>query len=56
MLSEEQVLPDSDFASRSHQAFPFVGLALQLAGEENFDAAAEKITSRWISFTDGLRA
>lgn len=37
VVSEEKMFADSDFSAGAHQALPFIGLVMDLAGEENFD-------------------
>lgn len=49
VVSEEEMFSDTDFSSRAHKAFPFVGLELQLPGEEDLDAPAKKIAGRGIA-------
>jgi hypothetical protein len=54
ILSKEEVLSDGDFAAWSDEALPIVGLRLQLAREQNFDASAEEVTRGRILRTQGL--
>ena len=54
-ISEKQVFPDSNLSSWAHQALPFVGVLLQLAGEKDFDASVKKIPGRGIARAYGLR-
>ena len=55
LLSEKQVLSHADFSSGAHQALPFIGFARKLAGQENFDLAAQKIARGGILRAEGLR-
>jgi hypothetical protein len=43
VLTEEKMLADSDFAAWADEAFPIVGFAPQLSGEQDFDTAAEEV-------------
>jgi len=54
VVSEEEMLSDSDLSSWAHQAFPFVRIPLQLAREKNFDASAKKIPGGGIARTQWL--
>jgi hypothetical protein len=47
-IAEEKMLADSDLAAGADEAFPFVWVLLQLARQQDFDAAAEKIARRGI--------
>ncbi len=55
MLSKEQMFTDADLSPRPHQAFPLVGLALQLPREQNLNACLKKIARRGIAGTERLR-
>ena len=44
-FAKEQMFADADFATGTNQAFPLVGILMELAGKEDFDAAAEKVAS-----------
>src|SRR5581483_5557643 len=54
VIAEEELLAYADLAPGPHQAFPFVGIFLQLAGEQDFNASAKKITGRGIAGTQRL--
>src|SRR5579862_400463 len=54
-LPEEQMFAHSNLSSGPHQAFPFIGFSLQLAGEQNFNATAKKISSGGIFCANRLR-
>lgn len=55
VLSKKKMLADRDLASRTNQAFPFVGIVSELTGEQNLDTAAKKLAGSRIPRADGLR-
>jgi hypothetical protein len=42
-VAEEKMLADADFAAGTHETFPIVRVALQLACEQDFDTTAEEV-------------
>ncbi len=56
VLAEEDAFADADLAAGANQAFPIVGIGGELAGEQNLDAAVEKITGCGIARTERLSA
>ena len=55
VLPEEQPFSHTNFPPRSHQAFPFIRLPLQLPRQQNFNASTQKISRRWIPHAHRLR-
>src|SRR5208283_2015861 len=55
-IAEIEFLPDSDLAAGAHQALPLIGIIRELACQQNFDAATEKILCRRIVRAQGLGA
>jgi hypothetical protein len=55
VISEIEVLADTDFAAGANEALPLIGIVLQLAREEDLNLSAEKIVSRRVPGADGLR-
>ncbi len=55
-LAEEQAFSNTDLAAGTDQAFPIIGICRELARQEDFDSAAQKIPSRRISRADRLSA
>ena len=55
MVAEEKMFSNPDFAAGSHQTLPIVGFALELAGEEDFDAPLEEIAGCGIVKAKRLR-
>lgn len=52
--SEEKMLADGDFAAGADEAFPVIGIVLQLFCEEDFDASAEEVAGGRIVRAQGL--
>jgi hypothetical protein len=53
-LAEKQTLANSDLAAWANQAFPIVGIFGYLPGQQDLNAAVEKIAGRGIARTDRL--
>lgn len=43
VVAEEEMFANVDLAARTDKAFPFIGILLELASKENFDASLKKI-------------
>jgi len=56
LVTEEQALADAYLATGTNQAFPIVGFGGELPGEQNLDAAAQKIAGCGIVRAEGLSA
>jgi hypothetical protein len=56
VFAEKQAFADPDLAAGTNQALPIVGICGELAGEQNFDAAVEKIAGRGILRAERLSA
>ncbi len=54
-LPKEEMLPDPDLPPGTPQAFPVVGIALELAREQNLNAPMQEIPCRGIARTHHLR-
>lgn len=55
VISEKEMLPDPDFAAGADQAFPFIGVVMELAGEQDLHASVKKIAGGGIAGADRLR-
>jgi hypothetical protein len=56
VLSEEEMFGDANLSSGTHQAFPFVGIALDLPCEQNLDASVKEIAGCGIAMAHWLRS
>ena len=54
MLAEEEMFANGDFAARTHQTLPLVGIVPQLTSEKNFHASAEELAGGGIMGTQNL--
>lgn len=54
VFSKEQMFADAELAPGTNETLPFVGILLQLASEQDFDPAAEKIAGGRIARAHGL--
>lgn len=54
VIAEEKMLAYPNFAAWADETFPIIRIALQLAGEQDFDAAAKKVARSGIVWTDRL--
>ncbi len=54
VFAEEQMFSCADLPPGPHQTLPLVGFARNLTGQEDFDSAPQKISSRWILRTQRL--
>ena len=55
VFSEKQMLANRDLPSGPDQALPLIGIGLQLAGQEDFNAPAKKVARCGIMRTENLR-
>lgn len=55
MLSEKKMLAYRDLAPGAYQAFPFIGIVSELAGEQDLEPPMKKFARCRISGADGLR-
>lgn len=54
-LAEEQLFANVDLAAGTYQAFPFIGILLQLTSEENFDPSAKEVPGGGVTRAQALR-
>ncbi len=53
-IAEVELLTNADLAAGAHQALPFIRIVRDLAGQQNFDPATEKILCCGIVRAQGL--
>jgi len=53
-FAKVEFLSDPDLSPGPYQAFPLIGIVRYLAGQQNFDLAAEKISCRRVVRAQGL--
>lgn len=56
VVAEKETFADADLAAGTNEAFPFIGIGLELASEEDFDPSMEEVAAGGIARAEGLRA
>ena len=55
VITEIEMLADADLAAGADQAFPYIGIVIQLASEQDLDASVKKIARGGIVGAEWLR-